>query len=348
MKSNNLTCPIPFNENERITMAHGGGGKAMQKLIDSCIIETFDNQYLNEKNDSSVLPITNNKIAFTTDSFVIKPIFFPGGDIGSLAVIGTVNDLAVSGAEPRYISAAFIIEEGFLINDLFRIVKSMYETARKVGVEIVTGDTKVVEKGHGDGIYINTTGIGEFNITDLPSSKKIQEGDKIIINGDIARHGMAVMAAREGLEFESTIESDCEELSTIIKKLLDEGIRIHCMRDLTRGGLVSGLVEVIQQTNLSCIIEENKIFVKDEVNAACEILGLDPLYVANEGKFVMIIHQDDENKALKILHESNSGKHAVTIGQVAKTNPGNVLIKNFLGVTRYLEMINGEQLPRIC
>jgi hydrogenase expression/formation protein HypE len=280
-------------------------------------------------------------------------LFFPGGDIGSLAIHGTINDLSMSGAKPQYISAGFIIEEGLPMETLWKIVQSMQEAAKIAGVEIVTGDTKVVDKGKGDGIFINTAGIGiiEHGFTINPSS--VKQGDVIILNGDIGRHGIAIMAQREGLEFETTIESDSAPLNSIVQNLLSAGIEIHCMRDLTRGGLASALVEIAEASNLNMNIIESEIPVREDVKGACEMLGLDPLYVANEGRFIVILPEKDADKAISAMKKSEYGREVKIIGKVTSENKGKnlyglVTMKSRIGATRIVDMLSGEQLPRIC
>ena len=320
----------------------------MQQLVEKMFVPAFGNPDKDVMHDAAVFDVPGEKVAMTTDSFVVHPLFFPGGDIGSLAVHGTVNDLAMSGAKPLYLSAGFIIEEGLPMETLWRVVCSMRQAAKASGVSIITGDTKVVDKGKGDGLYINTAGIGvvAHDLTILPTS--IQPGDMILINGDVARHGMAVMAVREGLEFESHIESDSASLSDIIQDLIREGISIHCLRDVTRGGLASVLNELAQASKLGMHINENDIPVHEDVSGACEILGFDPLYVANEGKFVAFIPADEAAKALSVVKKNPKGRDAAIIGRVSRDNPRKVMMKNRIGATRIVDMISGEQLPRIC
>jgi hydrogenase expression/formation protein HypE len=308
----------------------------------------FENKFLGQNHDSTVIDINGTRIAFTTDSYVVKPLFFPGGDIGSLAVNGTVNDLSMSGAEPAYLSLGLIIEEGFLMEDLWRIVQSINSAAKAAGVEVVTGDTKVVDKGKGDGIFINTSGIGFVKEGIEISPKKICAGDVIILNGDLGRHGIAIMAEREGLEFESKIESDCAPLNGIVKDILACGADVHCMRDLTRGGLSSTLNELAESSGMEILIDETAIPVREDVQGACEILGFDPLYVANEGKFIVFVNPKDAQNCLKIMKSHPFGKDSVIIGTVAETSKPLVKLKSKIGTTRILDMLSGEQLPRIC
>ncbi|OGC95779.1 MAG: hydrogenase expression/formation protein HypE [candidate division Zixibacteria bacterium RBG_16_53_22] len=343
-----LSCPIPISEYPQILLAHGGGGKLMHQLIEQMFMASFANPALMARHDSAVLKVQSKKIAFTTDSYVVKPLFFPGGDIGALAIYGTVNDLAMSGARPLYISCGFIIEEGLPTETLWRVAQSMKQAAENAGVTIVTGDTKVVDRGKGDGLFINTAGIGEIahGLTIAPSAVRL--GDVLIINGDIGRHGMAVMAAREGLEFESAIESDCAPLAGAVMNLLEAGIQIHCLRDLTRGGLASALVEIAEAGSIHINIEEAAISVREDVQGACEILGFDPLYVANEGRFIAIVPEAETARALDILRSDKDFMRGAIIGRVTGGRPGIVTMKSRIGATRIIDMLSGEQLPRIC
>jgi hydrogenase expression/formation protein HypE len=339
-----LTCPISLQQYPTVLMAHGGGGQLMHQLIETMFLSVFGSPS-RESHDATVLSIPRDRIAFTTDSYVVKPLFFPGGDIGSLAVNGTVNDLAMAGARPLYLSLGLIIEEGLPMETLWRVVRSIKVAADLAQVEIVTGDTKVVDRGKGDGLFINTSGIGilEHPLKIAPSS--IQVGDAILLSGDLGRHGIAVMAAREGLEFQTTITSDCASLANIVGELLQAGIQIHCLRDLTRGGLASALNEIMMATNLTLTIDESAIPVLEEVQGACEILGLDPLYIANEGRFVVFVAPEDIDRSLEILRPE---QNAMAIGKVvASPNPA-VILHSKLGTTRFLDMLSGEQLPRIC
>ena len=347
-KSFELSCPIPISQYPQVTLAHGGGGTLMHNLIEKMFMSAFKNPSLEARHDSAVLNLTGKKLAFTTDSYVISPLFFPGGDIGSLAIHGTVNDLSMSGAKPLYISTGFIIEEGLPMETLWKIVQSMSRAANAAGVEIVTGDTKVVDKGKGDGIFINTTGIGtiEHKLNINPSS--IKPGDIIIVNGDIGRHGIAIMAQREGLEFETTIESDSAPLNGIVQNLIKAGLEIHCMRDLTRGGLASALVEIAEASNHNINIIESDIPVREDVEGACEMLGFDPLYVANEGRFIVLLPEKDVKIALSIMKKSKHGKESKIIGKVTDETKGLVTMKSKIGAARIVDMLSGEQLPRIC
>jgi hydrogenase expression/formation protein HypE len=299
--------------------------------------------------DSTVLNLPTHKIAFTTDSYVINPLFFPGGDIGSLAIYGTVNDLAMSGARPLYLSVGFILEEGLSMVTLWNVVLSMEQAAQKSQVKIITGDTKVVDKGKGDGIFINTAGVGiiEHNLVIAPQS--VQPGDIIILNGDLGRHGIAIMAVREGLEFETTIESDSAPLRDVVLAMINAGINIHCLRDLTRGGLSSTLNEIAQSAKVSINIDENMIPVREDVQGACEILGFDPLYVANEGRFVVFVPETEAEQALRIMQKYN--EQACVIGKVTGISRQKIALVTLIskiGASRILDMLSGEQLPRIC
>lgn len=343
-----VNCPLPVSNASRILLAHGGGGKLMHKLIEKIFMPAFRNKFLETAHDGAVLDIKNAKLAFTTDSYVVHPLFFPGGDIGSMAVYGTVNDLAMCGARPLYLSAAFILEEGLDTSILSRVADSMGVAARLSSVELVTGDTKVVDKGKGDGIFINTAGIGivEHDLDIAPFS--VQPGDKILLNGDVGRHGMAIMAVREGLAFESQIESDSAPLADLVGRLLKGNISVHCLRDLTRGGLSSALNEIAQTRGVAIRVEEKDILVREDVRAACEILGLDPLYVANEGRFIAFIPEAEADRALEIMRSHPLGRTASVIGEVGQTTEPLVTIKSVIGTHRILDMLGGEQLPRIC
>ncbi|MGC8964840.1 MAG: hydrogenase expression/formation protein HypE [Brevinematia bacterium] len=340
-------CPVPTNNLERIRLGHGGGGRLTNNLIEQVFKPIFSNEYLDKLHDGAIINLPQSKIAFSTDSYVINPIFFPGGNIGKLSITGTINDLAMCGARPMYFSLGLIIEEGFEIEKLRIILNSINEVAEKVGVFVVTGDTKVVNKGKGDGIYINTSGIGiiEHNMEVLPQN--IRPGDVIVINGDVGRHGAAIMSLREGIEFETTLESDCTELWTTVSNLIEKNIEIHCMRDLTRGGLVSALNEIAKASNLGIYVEEEKIPIIEEVKAVCEVLGLDPLYVANEGRFIAIVPEKYAEETALIM-SSTLGTQASIIGKVVEENKGKVLMKSLIGSVRLLDMVSGEQLPRIC
>jgi len=341
-------CPVPILQYPHVLLAHGGGGKLMHRLIGEMFLAAFRSPLLALQHDSTVADLTGKKIAFTTDSYVVHPLFFPGGDIGSLAVHGTVNDLAMSGARPLYLSAAFIIEEGLPMETLWKTVCAMQQAAQRCGVQIVTGDTKVVDKGKGDGLFINTAGIGMVEHNQPIAPQSVQPGDAVLVSGDVGRHGMAIMAVREGLQFESTIESDSAPVHEIVLQLLKAGIEIHCLRDLTRGGLASALNEIAEASRTRIEVEEKAIPVREDVHAACEMLGLDPLHVACEGRFVAFIAAEDADRALKIMRGYTTSISAASIGKVAKGDAPLVTLKSAIGANRILDMPSGEQLPRIC
>ena len=324
-------------------LAHGSGGKLMHNLLDKLVLPAFSNPLSDMQHDGAVFPLGNAKMAFTTNSYVVQPLFFPGGNIGTLAINGTVNDLAMCGARPLFLSVGFILEEGLPMETLWQVIQTMQRAAEAAHVQIVTGDTKVVDRGKGDGIFINTAGVGliEHQLTIAPAS--IRPGDAILLNGDIGRHGMAIMAAREGLAFESEITSDCAPLAETVLALLDAGIDIHCLRDLTRGGLASGLVEIAGTAGLGIHIDENAIPVIEDVRGACEILGLDPLYVANEGRFIAFVPAEQADNARAIL-----GEDARQIGTVGDHSSSLVTMRSAIGANRIVDMLSGEQLPRIC
>jgi hydrogenase expression/formation protein HypE len=342
------SCPLPITNYKQIVLAHGSGGKLSHELIDKMVLPQFQNEFLDALHDGAVFVLGNQRLAFSTDSFVVSPIFFPGGDIGKLAVHGTVNDLAMCGARPLYLSASFILEEGLLMEDFWRIVQSMHAAADAVGIKLVTGDTKVVDRGKADKIFINTSGIGivpnEVNIH--PARATV--GDKIIISGPIAVHGIAIMSVREGLEFETQIASDTAPLHKLVNALIAAGIDIHVLRDPTRGGVSSALTEIAQPANVGMLLNESTIPISEEVKGACEILGLDPLYVANEGKLLAIVANDDVDVALRALRSLSLGETAAVIGEVVDEHPGFVMMKTRVGGTRVVDMLSGEQLPRIC
>jgi len=332
-----------------ITLNHGSGGKSSQDLIKEIFIKSFGdpNAILS---DSAILDIDSRKIAFTTDSFVIDPVFFPGGDIGKLAVCGTVNDIAVSGAIPKYLTASFILEEGLLINDLKKIVNSMAEQAAIASVKIVAGDTKVVNKGKCDKIFINTTGIGtlEKDYSYISTGEKIINGDKIIVNGPLGDHSIAVLGARNELEFKTEVQSDCACLHELIQDVLKAGKQIKFMRDVTRGGLATVLNEFAEIVDLGIELTEKEIPVKESVNGLCEILGFDPLYLANEGKVMMLVHKDDAKEIVEIMKKNLLGVESKIIGEIVSDHPKMVVGKTEIGGKRIINMLQGEQLPRIC
>lgn len=329
-------------------MVHGGGGTAMHRLIERVFMPSLGNRILREQHDSAVLNVGGTRLAFSTDSFVIQPIEFPGGDIGSLSVFGTVNDLAMAGARPLYLSAGFILEEGLSTALLDRIVASMGRAAAESAIQIVAADTKVVERGHGDGLFINTAGIGVVEHDGEIGAASVRPGDAVLVSGDLGRHGIAVMAVREGLEFETTLVSDCAPLAAPVLELLGEGVEVHCLRDLTRGGLTSAVNEIATASRRSVHLKEAWIPVRDEVRGACELLGLDPLSVANEGRFVAFVHPRDADRTLAILKRHSSDGSPARIGEVTDDTPPRVTLESPIGSVRILDMLTGEQLPRIC
>jgi hydrogenase expression/formation protein HypE len=345
---NTFVCPIPIEQYPNVLLAHGGGGKLTHQLIEKMFLPAFGNTILGARHDGAVFDLPASKLAFTTDSYVVQPLFFPGGDIGTLAVNGTINDLAMCGALPLYLSAGFILEEGLPMETLWRVVQSMTVASGQAGVQLVTGDTKVVNRGKGDGIFINTAGIGIVKSDRVISPSSVKPGDAILLSGDIGRHGIAIMAVREGLEFESTILSDCASLSGIVMSLFAAGIEVHCLRDLTRGGLASALVEIAEAAHCHFEIEEAAIPMLEEVQGACEILGFDPLYVANEGRFAAFVPARDAERTLELLRADPLGERAQIVGAVKGDNPGLVTMRSRIGATRIVDMLSGEQLPRIC
>lgn len=329
-------------------LAHGGGGRLMQELIQDVFVRAFHNPLLDSVHDGATWSVEKGTLAFTTDSYVVRPLFFPGGDIGSLAVNGTINDLAMCGAKPLYLSAGFILEEGLSMEVLQRVVNSMAEAARTAGVPIVTGDTKVVDRGKGDGIFINTSGVGVVptGVRILPAL--IQPGDAILVSGDLGSHGVAVLSVREGLTFDGHVESDTAPLHHIVSDLIESGIELHCLRDLTRGGLASVLNELAAAAKVGLTVDETAIPVNEPVRGACELLGLDPLYVANEGRFVAMVPASQAEAALVVMHRHEAASQATHIGVVTDRDPSMVVLRTVLGTHRVLDLLSGEQLPRIC
>ena len=344
-----LSCPLPANDEETIQMAHGGGGRLTQRLLESVFLPAFDNPALALQHDGAFLDVRAGRMAVSTDSFVISPIFFPGGDIGSLAVHGTVNDLAMCGARPIALTAGFILEEGFPMEALRRVVGSMRAAAAGVGVSIVTGDTKVVDRGKGDGVYINTTGLGMVPDGIRISPDAARPGDRILISGTIADHGIAIMSVREGLQFETAVESDSAPLADLVAGLLERaGGGVHVLRDPTRGGVASVLCEIAGASRVGIRIEEGLVPVREQVRGACEILGLDPLYVANEGKCIAIVAPEHADAALEAMRRHSLGAQAAIIGSVVDEHHGRVVQKSRIGGLRIVERLSGEPLPRIC
>ncbi len=385
-----FSCPLPTAAEDRILLAHGGGGRLTHRLIEKIFLPAFSNPSLEQQHDGAVVRVNGSQLAFTTDSFVVKPLIFPGGNIGDLAINGTVNDLAMCGARPLYLSAGFILEEGLEMQTLRTVTESMRDAAAQAGVQLVTGDTKVVDKGKGDGIFINTSGIGlveEFPLlatavrSAAPHNKSaakkgrvqenwapnvspalrdvgvpapaigpasVQPGDAVIVSGDLCRHGIAILSVREGLEFESPILSDTANLWPAVEALLGAGIEVHCLRDLTRGGLATTLNEVAATRGVCIQLEEKLIPVDEVVQGACEILGLDPLYVANEGRFAAFVPAAQAQAALDVMKKVPVSQGAVQVGRVEETPRRTVVLQSRIGGNRVVDMLSGEQLPRIC
>ena len=345
---NPLSCPLPFVDTETVLLGHGGGGKLSADLLRNIILPSFGNFILDRMDDQATLDIAGARLAFTTDSFVVKPIFFRGGDIGMLAVNGTVNDLAVGGAMPLYLSVAFIMEEGFPVESLQCIVRSMQKAAGLAGVQIVTGDTKVVEKGSCDGIFINTTGIGLVNTSMKLSANQARPGDVVLLSGPIGDHGIAILAEREGLSFETEIVSDTAPLHSLVADMLATGATLRVMRDPTRGGVASSCNEIAQTSGVGIQLNEGSIPVREEVRGACELLGLDPLYIANEGKLLAICAPEDAEGILAAMQGNELGASARMIGKVTQENAGLVTIRTGLGAVRIVDLLANDPLPRIC
>jgi hydrogenase expression/formation protein HypE len=342
------TCPLPLRDYPTVVLGHGGGGKLSAELVQHFFIPAFSNDALEALGDAAVVNINGQRLAFSTDSYVVRPLFFPGGCIGDLAVNGTVNDISMMGAKPLYLSCGFVLEEGLELAVLQEIVERMALAAETAGVLLVTGDTKVVEKGHGDGIYINTSGIGLVPEGVNIAPQNAQEGDVILLSGTIGNHGMAVLSKREGLAFETEIRSDSAALNGLVEKMLQHSKAIHVLRDPTRGGLASSLNEIAQVSKIGICIEESKIPVEPAVHSACEMLGLDPLYIANEGKLLAIVPEAIADSLLETMREHELGCDALQIGHVVAEHRGLVVAKTALGASRLVDMQVGEQLPRIC
>jgi hydrogenase expression/formation protein HypE len=343
-----LNCPVPLTVRDQVMLGHGSGGKLSADLMRQVFLPAFRNETLARLDDQAVVNIGGSRIAFTTDSFVVKPLFFPGGDIGSLAVHGTVNDLAMGGAQPLFLSVAFIIEEGLSMEILRRVTASLGRAAEACGIQVVTGDTKVVDKGSGDGIFINTTGLGVVPDGLLLSASRARAGDAIILSGCIGDHGIAILAEREGIEFESPVVSDSAPLHGLVADMLRSSQAIRCLRDPTRGGVSSALNEIATQAGVGMLLDEKCIPVRDEVRGACEMLGLDPLYVANEGKLLAIVDSSDADRIVDAMRANPLGREARRIGIVTESDPGWVSMRTALGTTRIVDMLAGDQLPRIC
>ncbi|MCK5794965.1 MAG: hydrogenase expression/formation protein HypE [Anaerolineales bacterium] len=343
-----LQCPIPKSEYEYILMAHGGGGRMTRHLIEKLFLAGLGNEILEMGHDGAFLPSMDAGMAFTTDSFVVDPIFFPGGNIGDLAINGTVNDLLCCGAQPLYISLGLILEEGFLIEELWSIIRSIGIAAEAAGAKIVTGDTKVVEKGKGDKIYINTSGIGRIHPGVNIDPTHCSKGDVVLINGEIGDHGIAIMLARQGMELDSPVVSDTQSLTGMMMSLFQSQIRIHVLRDPTRGGLASALNEICDSSGTGITLYENELPINDGVRGACELMGFDPLYVANEGKILVILPESEAELALSIMRSHKAGKESRIIGRVNSDPAGILCMETTVGTTRIVDMISGEQLPRIC
>lgn len=345
-----LRCPLPFTEHTTVQMAHGGGGRLMRNLIEGLFLPAFaaDKTSRRPPHDSAVLTLPEGRIAMTTDTFVVSPLFFPGGDIGKLAICGTVNDLAMAGARPMYLSAGFILEEGLPMETLRRIVESMCRTARQAGVQIVTGDTKVVDRGKADGVFINTAGVGVLPAGIDISPDRVVPGDVVLVSGDLGRHGIAIMSVREGLAFDGALESDCDLLGGLVEALLPLGADLHCLRDLTRGGLAAAMNEIAVDAHVGIRLDESAIPVAEPVAGACELLGLDPLYVANEGRLMAVVPGAVADRALEILRAHPVAHGPALVGIVTTEHPGTVELRSRLGGRRVVDLLSGEQMPRIC
>lgn len=342
------SCPLPITDYKEIVLAHGSGGKLSHQLLEKIILPQFRNDLLAPLHDGAIFSLGETRLAFSTDSYVVSPIFFPGGDIGRLAVHGTVNDLAMCGARPLYLSVGFILEEGLPMDDFWRVVLSMSAAAGEASVQLVTGDTKVVDRGKADRIFINTAGIGVVPDGVNIHPARAQAGDKVIISGPIAVHGIAIMSVREGLEFETEIASDTAALHGLVQNILTACPDVHVLRDPTRGGVTSAVTEIAQSAGVGIILREASIPISEEVKGACEILGLDPLYVANEGKLLAVVPAAEAEVALEAMRSHSLGRDAAIIGEVTTDHPGFVVMKTRVGGTRVVDMLSGEQLPRIC
>lgn len=343
-----LSCPLPRPATDRILLAHGGGGRLTNQLIESVFLSAFSNSALESRHDGAVLSASGTRLAMTTDTYVVQPLIFPGGTIGDLAVNGTVNDLAMCGARPLALSAGFVLEEGLAMEILHTVVAAMREAARVANVPIVTGDTKVVDKGKGDGIFLNTTGIGVVVAPKPVGPESVRPGDAVLVSGDLGAHGITILSVRDGLEFEGPVSSDTAPLWAPVQALFEAGIEVHCLRDLTRGGLSSALNEIASVARVRITVEETLIPVSDVVRGACELLGLDPFYVANEGRFVIFVPESDAGHALEILRSQSVSAGAAQAGTVHEDRSGIVTVRSRIRGHRVLDMLSGEQLPRIC
>ncbi|WP_099463150.1 MULTISPECIES: hydrogenase expression/formation protein HypE [Parabacteroides] len=343
-----LNCPIPFTDSDCVLLAHGGGGRMTHQLISRIFYPAFRNPLLEQDHDGCVFPVSAGRMAYSTDSFVVDPIFFPGGDIGDLAVNGTVNDLACCGAKPLYLTAGFILEEGLKLNDLERIVQSMKKAADRAGIQIVAGDTKVVERGKCDKLFINTSGIGIVPEGIHIAPSQVQEGDVVICSGAIGVHGITILSARESLGFETNLKSDTVSLNNMLSELLTSIEEVHVLRDPTRGGVSGTLNEIAQAANAEIILDETSLPIPEEVRAASDILGLDPLYIANEGLVLIILPEKDAQTALSVMHRFDEGRKATVIGRISSKGKALVRMKTIYGNYRIVDMLSGEQLPRIC
>lgn len=343
-----LNCPVPIPATDMIVLGHGSGGRMSADLLRKIMLPALNNPILARLDDQAILDVNGCRLAFTTDSFVVKPLFFPGGDIGALAVNGTINDLAMGGAKPLFLSLALILEEGFPVDTLRQIIESIRAAAAVAGVSVVTGDTKVVEKGSGDGIFINTSGIGLVSGNLRLSADQARPGDIVLLSGPIGDHGITILSQREGLEFESEIRSDSAPLHSLVADMLAAGSEIRCLRDPTRGGVSSSLNEIADRSQVSIELRESAIPIRDEVRGVCELLGLDPLYVANEGKLVAIVAPAAADHILSAMRQSPLGRDSQIIGRVIEGTPGMVTMRTRLGTSRIVDLISGDQLPRIC
>ncbi|MGA8037012.1 MAG: hydrogenase expression/formation protein HypE [Candidatus Acidiferrales bacterium] len=343
-----LACPVPMQVRDSILLGHGSGGRMSGDLLQNILLPALRNPILERLDDQAVLDVHGSRIAFTTDSYVVKPLFFPGGDIGTLAVNGTVNDLAMGGAEPLYLSLALILEEGFPFDTLRRVMESIRVSAASAGVVVVTGDTKVVEQGSGDGLFVNTSGIGKVPPGVDLSANRARPGDRVLLSGTIGDHGIAILSQREGLEFANTVSSDTAALHTLVAAMLQASSEIRCLRDPTRGGVSSSLNEIAARSHVGIELVGDAIPIREDVRGACEILGLDPLYVANEGKLLAIVAPQAAPAVLAAMRQHPLGENAQMIGSVTDSHPGMVTLRTWLGTSRVVDLLSGEQLPRIC